>query len=66
MFCFPWVVQVRGHAKQAAQEAAKKKAAGGAGTGKSQLGEARQKGLKFTCPTCKGQSPVSETYTGDF
>ncbi|KAJ1039322.1 hypothetical protein NDA11_001558 [Ustilago hordei] len=53
----PFHSMVRGHAKQAAQEAAKKKAAGGAGTGKSQLGEARQKGLKFTCPTCKGQSP---------
>lgn len=51
-------VQVRGHAKQAAQEAARKKAAGASG-GKSQLGEARQKGLKFTCPNCKGQNPVS-------
>ncbi|KAJ9477495.1 Zinc finger protein [Pseudozyma hubeiensis] len=47
---------VRGHAKQQAQEAAAKKAAAAKG-GKSQLGEARQKGLKFTCPRCMAQSP---------
>ncbi|CBQ70664.1 conserved hypothetical protein [Sporisorium reilianum SRZ2] len=50
------VSSVRGHAKAQAQEAAKKKADAAKG-GKSQLGEARAKGLKFTCPTCKGQNP---------
>ncbi|KIS71354.1 uncharacterized protein UMAG_11862 [Mycosarcoma maydis] len=49
--------QVRGHAKQQAQEAAAKRAAAAKG-GKSQLGEARQKGLKFTCPKCMGQNPT--------
>nr|CDI52190.1 uncharacterized protein BN887_06057 [Melanopsichium pennsylvanicum 4] len=56
---------VRGHAKQAAQEAAKKKAAGQSG-GKSQLGEARQKGLKFTCPTCKGEDVLAGYLEGEF
>ncbi|SJX61339.1 uncharacterized protein SRS1_10331 [Sporisorium reilianum f. sp. reilianum] len=55
------VSSVRGHAKAQAQEAAKKKADAAKG-GKSQLGEARAKGLKFTCPTCKGQNPVSRDH----
>ncbi|PWN26561.1 hypothetical protein BDZ90DRAFT_253965 [Jaminaea rosea] len=44
---------VRGHAKAQAQAAAQKKAAGGKGTGKSQLGEARAAGLRtFMCKKC--------------
>ena len=48
---------VRGHAKAQAQASAQKRAAANA-PGKSQLGKAREQGLKFTCPVCKISSPV--------
>lgn len=45
---------VRGHAKAQAQAAAAKRAAGGKGTGKSQLGEVRERALRqFSCDKCK-------------
>lgn len=51
---------VRGHAKAQAQAAAQKKAAGGKGSGKSQLGEAREKGIStFRCNKCMIGTPVS-------
>ncbi|PWN19266.1 hypothetical protein BCV69DRAFT_300586 [Microstroma glucosiphilum] len=44
---------VRGHAKAEAKEAAAKRAAGGKGSGKSQLGEARETALRqFKCQKC--------------
>ncbi|CAO1615141.1 unnamed protein product [Parajaminaea phylloscopi] len=45
---------VRGHAKAQAQAAAAKRSAGGKGTGKSQLGETRERALRqFSCQKCK-------------
>ncbi|CAO1638753.1 unnamed protein product [Sympodiomycopsis kandeliae] len=44
---------VRGHAKAQAQAAAQKKSAGGKGSGKSQLGETREKALRqYKCQKC--------------
>lgn len=51
---------VRGHAKAEAKEAAAKRAAGGKGSGKSQLGEARETALRqFKCQKCMIGIPVS-------
>lgn len=56
---------VRGHAKAQAQAAAQKKAAGGKGSGKSQLGEARAAGLRtFMCKKCLIGIPVSQSMGG--
>lgn len=57
---------VRGHAKAQAQAAAQKKSAGGKGSGKSQLGETREKALRqYKCQKCLLGIAVSQIYSNN-